>query len=63
MEDNLFCLRMQDVLIFMKMEDDLNKKFNGRRPQFFVKWKTISIFMKMENDQFFLGNRNQPQKK
>ena len=32
------------------MEDDLNFSGNGRRPQFFRKWKTTSIFQDMEND-------------
>ena len=30
---------------FWQMEDDLNYLENGRRPQFFGKWKTTSIFL------------------
>ena len=36
---------------FIKIEDNLNIFQNGRRPQFFLKWKTTSIFWKKENDQ------------
>jgi DICT domain-containing protein len=37
------------------MEDDLNFFLNGRRPQFFFKWKTTSILLKMEDNlNFFL---------
>ena len=32
------------------MEDNLNVKANGRRPQFKGKWKTTSILRKMEDD-------------
>ena len=35
------------------MEDDLNFSGNGRRPQFFRKWKTTLIFQKMEDDLNF----------
>ena len=36
------------------MEDDLNFLANGRRPQFFGKWKTTSIFWEMEDNLSFL---------
>ena len=39
------------------MEDDLNIFENGRRPQFFRKWKTTSIFLKMEDDLNFLNDK------
>ena len=56
------------------MEDDLNFLENGRRPQFFGKWKTTSnkimqpktsksktvIFLKMEDDLNFLENGRRP---
>ena len=32
------------------MEDNLNIIENGRRPQYFWKWKTTSIFLKIEDD-------------
>jgi hypothetical protein len=35
------------------MEDDINFSGNGRRPQFFMKWKTTSIFQEMEDDLKF----------
>jgi hypothetical protein len=35
------------------MEDDLNFVPNGRRPQYFGKWKTTSIFRQMEDDPIF----------
>jgi hypothetical protein len=35
------------------MEDDLYFSKNGRRPQFFQKWKTTSIFSKREDDLNF----------
>jgi hypothetical protein len=31
---------MEDDLNFFQMEDDLNTFANGRRPQYFGKWKT-----------------------
>ena len=31
------------------MEEDLNILANGRRPQYFGKWKTTSIFWQMED--------------
>ena len=37
------------------MEDDLNFLENGRRPQFFGKWKKTSAFWKMEDDLIFFG--------
>ena len=36
------------------MEDDLNFKVNGRRPQFFDKWKTTLICWQIEDDLTFL---------
>ena len=33
-----------------KMEDNLNLKINGRRPQFLGEWKTTSILILMEDD-------------
>ena len=38
---------MEEDLIFLQMEDDLNFFTNGRRPQFFDKWKTTSILLMM----------------
>jgi hypothetical protein len=35
------------------MEDDINFSGNGRRPQFFRKWKTTSFFQKKEDDLNF----------
>ena len=32
------------------MEEDLNILANGRRPQYFGKWKMISMFWQMEDD-------------
>ena len=32
------------------MEDDLMKIQNGRRPQYFWKWKMTSIFLKIEDN-------------
>ena len=53
------------------MEDDLNKLENGRRPQFFGKWKMTSMFWKMEynlnlgpklkDDLNVLANERRPQ--
>ena len=40
--------------IFLKMEDDLNIFENGRRPQYFWKWKTTSIFLNGRRPQYFL---------
>ena len=34
------------------MEDDLNCFPNGRRPTFFVIWKTTLIFFQMEDDLY-----------
>ena len=45
MEDNLNFWKMEDDLNFWKMEDDLNILENGRRPQYFGKWKMTSIFL------------------
>ena len=52
------------------MEDNLNFKANGRRPQLLGKWKTTSILRLMEDDlnlkangrrtQFFYQNVRQP---
>jgi hypothetical protein len=44
-----------------KLEDDLNCLVNGRRPQFFGKWKTTSIFLYIENKLKFLANGRQLQ--
>jgi hypothetical protein len=35
------------------MEDNLNFKVNGRRPQFVGKWKTTSICWQLEDDLHF----------
>ena len=35
------------------MEDDLNMFENGRRPQFFGKWKTTSLFQKLKTTSIF----------
>ena len=43
------------------MEDDLNIVANGRRPQYFHKWKTASIILKMEDDLNYLENGRRPQ--
>ena len=45
------------------MEDDLYFSGNGRRPQFFRKWKTTPIFQEMEDDlvNSTSGNRRRPQ--
>ena len=37
-------IRWKTTSSFSKMEDNLNFLKNGRRPQFFERWKTISIF-------------------
>ena len=59
---------MKDDIKKIKMEDDLKKNENGRRPQFFfwktrmtssTKWKMT--LKKMEDD--LKKNRRQPQKK
>ena len=36
------------------MEDDFNILANGRRSQYFGKWKTTSIILQMEDDIDFL---------
>ena len=41
---------LEILLRSQKMEDDLKFVRNGRRPQFFGKWKTTSIFGEMEDD-------------
>jgi hypothetical protein len=43
------------------MEDDLSFLENGRRPQFFFKWKTTSILLKMEDDLNSFENGRRPQ--
>ena len=43
------------------MEDDLNFKVNGRRPQSYGKWKTTLIWTYMEDDPNFNINGRQPQ--
>ena len=42
-----------------KLEDNLNFLVNGRRPQFFGKWKTTSIFLYIEDELKFLANGRQ----
>ena len=44
-----------------KLEDNLNCLVNGRRPQFFGKWKTTSIFLYIEDELEFLPNGRQLQ--
>ena len=41
---------MEDDLNFFQMKDYLNILANGRRPQYFGKWKTNSTYWKMEDD-------------
>jgi hypothetical protein len=36
--------------LFVKMEDNLNFKVNGRRPQFVGKWKATSFSWQIEDD-------------
>jgi hypothetical protein len=48
------------ISIFQEMEDDLNFSGNGRRPQFFRKWKMTSISQEIE-EKHFSGNRRRPQ--
>ena len=36
-----------------ELEDDLNCLVNGRRPEFFGKWKTTSIFLYIEDELKF----------
>jgi hypothetical protein len=43
------------------MEDDLKFISNGRRPQFYLKWKTTSILSQMEDDINFIYNGRRPQ--
>jgi hypothetical protein len=38
------------------MEEDLNILANGRRPQYFGKWKMTSIFWQIEDDLNVLAN-------
>ena len=53
---------MEDDLNFQsKLEDDLNFKVNGRRPQFQGKQKTTSIARKLEDDLNLLLDGSQPQ--
>ena len=47
-------------IVVSKLEDDLIFLANGRRPQFFGKWKTTSIFWQMEDDLNFLVHGRQP---
>ena len=42
------------------MEDDLNFKESGRRPQFVGKWKTNLIFFHIEDDINHVINVRQP---
>ena len=44
MEDNLNLRIWKMNSIVQEMEDDLNLSGNGRRPQFFSKWKTTKVF-------------------
>jgi hypothetical protein len=44
-----------------KLKDDLHFLVNGRRPQFFGKWKTTSIFLYIEDKLKFLANGRQSQ--
>ena len=46
---------MEDDLNFLIFEDNLDSfgNENGRRPQFFSKWKTTSIFLQIEDDLIF----------
>ena len=39
-----------------ELEDNLILLVNGRRPQFWGKWKTTSIFVQMEEDLKFYSN-------
>ena len=43
-----------DIKLFGTMEDDLNFKENGRRPQFVGTWKTTSICRYMEEKFYFI---------
>jgi hypothetical protein len=57
------CSNMESGVREMKFEmRELYSNFlaDGRRPQFFGKWKTTSIFWKMGNDLNFLVNKRQP---
>jgi hypothetical protein len=42
------------------MEDDLNFLENGRRPTFFLKWKTTSSISQIGRQPQYLGNKRQP---
>ena len=59
MEDDLNFF--EDDFYLWKMEDDLNIVANGRRTQYFSKWKTTPTFWKMEDDLNYLENRRRPQ--
>ena len=54
---------MEDVLHYLAiyMEDNLNFKANGRRPQYVVKWKKTSNCWQMEENLKLLANGRQPQ--
>jgi hypothetical protein len=43
------------------MEDNLNFVPDGRRPQYFGKWKTTSTFWRIEDDLNILVNGRRPQ--
>ena len=46
-------LKMEDNLIFLKMENYLNSFENWSWPHFFCKWKTTSFFWKRRRPKFF----------
>ena len=43
------------------MEDNLNFKFNGKRPQFLGKWKTTQRFRLMEDNHSFQLAQDSPE--
>ena len=43
------------------MKDDLNVFENGRRPQYFLRWKTTSKCFKVEDDLNIFENGRPPQ--
>jgi hypothetical protein len=48
------------IIVGPNLEDDLNYLANGRRPQFFGKWKTTSIQKKFGDNLNFIVNGRQP---
>ena len=51
---------MENILNFLKMEDELKSLMQGRDPPFFDKFKTTTKLLLMEDDLNFVTVGRQP---